>query len=204
VLDWLVNVVSGSSITYLVVMAAVLFDAVFPLIPSETMIITASVLASRGHLAIELIVAASALGAVAGDSTSYGLGRGLGPRASGWLFRGERGEQRLEWAKSTLEERAWVVTIGRFIPGGRTATTFACGMLRMPWRRFLLFDSIGAAIWSTYAAMLGYIGGSAFEENLWKPMLVALVTGALIAGGIELARRMWGRPRRRDIPSERA
>jgi membrane-associated protein len=200
VFNSLVNLVSGSDWTYLVVMAAVLIDAIFPLIPSETMIITAAVLASHGHLAIELIVIGSVAGAIAGDNISYTIGRTLGRRAEGGLFRGEKARKRLRWAQSTIEEREWVIAVGRFVPGGRTATTFACGMLALPWRRFIFWDAIGGTLWASYAAALGYFGGSQFEHNLWKPLLVALGTGVLIAGGIELGRRMWGRRRARPTP----
>ena len=192
-LDSLVDLVSGSDWSYLVVMAAVLIDAVFPLIPSETMIITAGVIAAHGHLAIELVLAASIAGAVAGDNASYWIGRRLGTRAKGRLFHGEKAKRRLEWAQEAISKRTWIVAIGRFIPGGRTATTFACGAIRLPWRRFLFWDAIGGSLWATYAAALGYFGGSQFEHNLWKPLLVALGTGVLIAGAIELGRRMVAR-----------
>ena len=199
-LDSLVNLVSGSAITYVVVMAAVLVDAVFPLIPSETMIITAAVLASQGHLAVELVFAAAVAGAIAGDNISYAIGRTLGRRAEGGLFRGEKARRRLAWAQTAIEEREWIIAVGRFVPGGRTATTFACGALALRWRRFILWDAIGGTLWAGYAAGLGYYGGHRFEHNLWKPLLVALGTGMLVAGAIELGRRMWNRRAARAKP----
>jgi len=181
-------------------MAAVLVDAVFPLIPSETMIITAAVLASQGHLAIELVAIGAIAGAIAGDNLSYLIGRTFGRRAEGGLFRGEKSRRRLDWAQSAIEEREWIIAVGRFVPGGRTATTFACGLLELRWGRFIFWDAIGGTLWASYAAALGYYGGSRFEHNLWKPLLVALGTGALIAGAIELARRMWSRRAARGGP----
>jgi membrane protein DedA with SNARE-associated domain len=59
----------------------------------------------------------------------------------------------------------------------------------MPWRRFAAFDALAAALWATYMTMLGYFGGSAFEESLWKPILAAAVAAAAAAGGAELVRR---------------
>jgi membrane protein DedA with SNARE-associated domain len=200
VFDSLVNLVSGSAITYVVVMGAVLVDAVFPLIPSETMIITASVLASQGHLAIELVVVGAVAGAIAGDNLSYAIGRTFGRRAEGGLFRGEKSRRRLERAQSAIEKREWIIAVGRFVPGGRTATTFACGLLKLPWRRFIFWDAIGGTLWASYAAALGYFGGSQFQHNLWKPLLVALGTGVLIAGTIELGRRLWDRRSPRARP----
>jgi membrane protein DedA with SNARE-associated domain len=193
VLDSLVNLVSGSPITYVVVMAAVLVDAVFPLVPSETLIITAAVLASHGHLAIALVFAGATAGAIAGDNISYAIGRTLGRRAEGGLFRGEK-------AEAEINERVWIIAIGRFVPGGRTATTFACGALALPWRRFIIWDAIGGTLWAGYAAALGYFGGHRFEHDLLKPLLVAFGTGVLVAGGIELGRRLWNRRAARARP----
>jgi membrane-associated protein len=192
-MHWLTHAVAGSPVTYLIVLVAVVFDGLIPLVPSEATIVTASVLAAHGHLSIELIVLAAACGAVAGDNLSYWLGRGLGGRASRRLFRGEKGRRRLEWAAATLRGRAWIVTVGRFIPGGRTATTFAAGTLGMSWRTFIAVDALGAALWSVYAAALGYLGGDEFRHSLWKPLVVALAVGFLIAVAVEVGRRVSAR-----------
>jgi membrane-associated protein len=193
VLDQLVELVSKSDWTYFVVMAAVFVDAWLPLIPSETMIITAGVLASHGHLAIEIVVVASVAGAILGDNFTYAIGRKLGRRRGGRLFRGEKAKRRLDKAAATLDKRVWLIALGRFVPGGRTATAFACGMIELPWRRFFAYNALGGTLWAFYAAALGYWGGSTFEKNLWKPLLVALGTGALIAGAIEVGRHLWDR-----------
>jgi len=79
--------------------------------------------------------------------------------------------------------------VARFIPGGRTATTYAAGTVGMPWRRFLPADAIAAALWALYAAGLGYIGGAAFQDNLWLPMLIAAGASLLVGGLGELVRR---------------
>ncbi len=79
--------------------------------------------------------------------------------------------------------------IARFIPGGRTAVTFASGYTQgMPWRRFIVADVIAGLIWGTYAAMLGYVGGKQFEEEPWKGLLLGFVD------------RDWRSPRRRGGP----
>ena len=85
---------------------------------------------------------------------------------------------------------AWIIIIARFIPGGRTATTYVAGTLEMPWkRRFLPADTAAAVLWSLYASALGYFGGAAFENNLWLPLLIAAGVSVLVAGAGELVRR---------------
>jgi membrane-associated protein len=82
-----------------------------------------------------------------------------------------------------------IIIAARFIPGGRTATTFLAGALGMPWRRFVAIDTLAAVLWATYIALLGYFGGATFEEDLWKPLLAAGAIAILVATAGELFRR---------------
>lgn len=168
------NVVSESSWTYVLLIAVVAGDAVFPVLPGETVIIAAAVLAAQGHLNIALVIVAAVLGALVGDNAAYGIGRSGLRRVADRLLRSEKNHQRLEWGRSQLEHHGvWIIVVGRFIPGGRTATTYVAGTVEMPWkRRFLPADVIAAGLWGLYASALGYVGGRSFENNVWLPMLI--------------------------------
>jgi membrane-associated protein len=189
----LLNAVSGSPWTYVLILGVCAGDAVLPLFPSETVVIAAAVLASRGRLEIALVIVAAAAGAGLGDNCAYALGRSGLRRVVNRLFGSEKNQQRLNWARSQLQQRgAWIIIVARFIPGGRTATTYMSGTLDMPWkRRFLPADTTAAIIWSLYSAALGYFGGSAFEHNLWIPLLIATGTSVLVAALGELVRRRF-------------
>ena len=69
-------------------------------------------------------------------------------------------------------------------------TTFAAGTLDMTWRRFALYDAIAVTVWAVYAAMLGYLGGAAFREDLWKTLLLGFGIAVAVTGVIELVRRL--------------
>jgi membrane-associated protein len=190
VLDSLTDALSGSSWTYALVAAIVAGDAVLPLLPGETAVLTGAILAHEGDLAIVLVVFAAAAGALAGDATSFVLGRVFGDRAVRHLARGERARGRVRWSREQLRRRGTgVIIAARFIPGGRTATTLAAGTLEMPWRRFLAADALGASLWSCYAAALGWFGGRAFSDSFWKPLALALTLGAVFGAIAELLRR---------------
>jgi membrane protein DedA with SNARE-associated domain len=136
----------------------------------------------------------AALGSFVGDNISYGLGHFVGDPVADKLFRGEKGERRLERARQALESRGGTLIVAaRFIPGGRTVTTFAAGTLGYPWRRFVAFDALAAVIWGSYGGFLGYLGGSTFEHSTWKPLLVAFGIAAVAGGLLELVRRLRGR-----------
>lgn len=188
--EWLEEAIGGQVWTYPAIVVAVAFDSLLPLAPSEAMMITAGVLAANGELILPFVILAGFLGSLLGDNASYGLGASLGRRAERRFFSSGRGRQRLEWARGQLHERgAMIIVAARFIPGGRTATTFAAGTLGMPWRRFVAIDAIAAGIWATYISLLGYFGGATFEDDLWKPLLAAGAVALLVATAGELIRR---------------
>jgi membrane protein DedA with SNARE-associated domain len=199
VFDWLTHEVSNSAVTYPVIFAACATDVLFPLIPSETIVITASVLAAQGELLIWAIVPLVALGAFLGDNLCYLLGRKIGDPVADRLFKGEKGQARLQWAERALCRRgAILIGVGRFIPGGRTATTFAAGTLEMPYRQFLVADACAAALWALYVSMLGYLGGETFKNSLWLPLATSLGVACAVGLGFEVWRRLQRR-RGRDI-----
>jgi membrane-associated protein len=188
--EWLESAIDGEVWTYPAIVAAVAFDSLLPVAPGEAVMITAGVLAANGDLSPFLVICAGTAGGCLGDNASYGLGASLGRRAERRFFSSELARRRLAWGRRQLQERgAAIIVVARFIPGGRTATTFSAGLLEMPWRRFLAVDALAAALWATYMTLLGYFGGSAFEKSLWKPMLAAGLVAAAAAGGAELLRR---------------
>ena len=75
------------------------------------------------------------------------------------------------------------------IPAGRTVTTFACGTTGYPYRGFFAADSLAALAWATYTAMLGYVGGNAFKDALWQPLLIGLGVAFALGATAEAWRR---------------
>jgi len=185
------NAVGGSLWSYPAIVGVVAFDSFFPVAPGETVVVTAGVLASNGDLSVFLVFLSGMLGGVLGDNVSYGIGATLGRPAEGRLFKSDKARDRVEWARGRLRERgAGIILAARFIPGGRTATTFSAGTLEMPWRRFIAIDALAAALWSAYATALGYVGGDTFTESLWKPLAAATAVAVLVAAGAEAVRRV--------------
>jgi membrane-associated protein len=190
----LTEYVSGSPWTYAFLFVIAALDVIIPLVPSETSVILAGVLASTGDLHLVLVILFAAAGAIVGDNTAYWIGRKVGHRIVDRWFKGERRKQ-VDWAHKQVEERGgYLILIGRFIPGGRTAVTLSCGMLEMPWRRFIAWDVAAGLVWATYAALLGYVGGRTFEENPLKGFILAFLVALGIAGLIEAYR--WFKRRR--------
>lgn len=196
-LESLAEVVSSSPWTYALVLGFAAFDALLPIVPSETAAIAAGVLAGAGDLNIVLVVAAAAAGAFVGDNSSYVVGRTAGNAAVSRLFSPGRGLARLEWAGRVLDRRgSYLIVVARFVPGGRTAVTLTAGLTRMRERRFIPAAAVAALLWASFAGGLGYLGGRAFEDEPWRGFAAAAGLALLIVVGVEVVRKLRG-PRRR-------
>lgn len=201
--DSLLDLLSASPWTYAVILSVAALDALVPLVPSETTVISAGVLAGAGDLELGLVIAAGAAGAYSGDTSAYFVGRRFGPRLERRLFRGERGVRRQAWAEGALDRHGGPLIFGaRFVPGGRTATTVTAGVLRMRLARFAAFAGGAAVAWAAYAALIGYLGGRAFEDNpLWGLALGFGVAAAtyVVVDMVRRARRRRGTEQRSSL-----
>jgi membrane-associated protein len=186
----LTDQVSGSPWTYAFLFGIAALDVVVPLVPSETSVILGGVLAATGDLVLGGVIACAAAGAILGDNTAYVIGRTAGLRIVERFFKGER-RKRIDWAEQQVNERGgYLIIVGRFIPGGRTAVTLACGLSEVRWRRFISFDIAAGLLWASYAALLGYWGGKTFEKNPLYGFLIAFAVALAITGAVELYRRL--------------
>jgi membrane-associated protein len=187
----LTALVSDSAWAYVIVLAVAALDALVPIVPSETIAIAAGVLAGAGELSIALVVAAAAAGAFAGDSTSYGLGRTVGQPVRRRVIRGRKGEERWAWAERMLKTHATsLILLARFIPGGRTAATLTAGATRLRSALFFRLAALAAVLWASYASLLGYLGGRAFEREPWRGLVAAFAVAAGIALAVHAVRRL--------------
>ena len=187
--------ISSSPWFYVAIFAVAFLDSILPVVPGETTVILGGIAAGQGELALALVIAAGAVGAFAGDTTSYVIGR----RATGPLQRSvlssKKWQGRLGAAARQLEKRGGPLLItARFIPGGRTAITLASGITERPYNWFGRWIAVATVIWATYAAGLGFFAGNRFKDDHTTAFLVAFGTALSATFLIEVVR--WLRERR--------
>ena len=196
----LVDLIARAWWTYPLILVVAGFDVIVPALPSEALVITAGILAARGDLHLALVIAVAAVGAFAGDNLAYWIGHNSRQLARRWILRGPRGERALDWARRALAHRGGsIVVIGRFIPGGRTASALGSGILEFPYPQFMVFDGIGAASWAAVNTLLGYLGGLVFRQRTYLAFAFSFGIALALALLIEAVRRLRaGHGGRRD------
>ena len=188
----------GSPWVYLALLAFAMIDAFLPVVPSESLVVSAGVFAASGEPNLAGVIVAAALGAFAGDHISYLLGRTAGGRLARGARPGGRKAAALERGAKLLSDRGGTILIVcRYIPGARTAITLTAGAVGYRLRSFSFFDGIAALSWAAYSATIGFVGGSAFEDDPFKGLALGLGLAIGVTLTIELVRHL----RRRAQPA---
>ena len=173
-----------------------LFDSVLPIVPAETVVIAAAAYAATGNPNALLLIGSAWAGALLGDVAAHHLGRGIEP-VTRWLRRRKLSGPLVQRAERELRNRGGMLILSaRFIPGGRTATNVASGMIAYPRGRFIGFAAIAALLWSIYTVGIGMLGGLAFHD---QPLL-----GVGLGIGIALAVRSLRDRRRQRLNRRRS
>jgi membrane protein DedA with SNARE-associated domain len=118
-------------------------------LPGETLLIFTAILAGRGDMSLPALLIFAWGGSVLGDNIGYGIGRRLG-RAAVTRYGARIG---LTASRFDAVERVFArygaatVTFARFVNVLRQLNGIVAGTLGMEWRRFLMFNALGAALW---------------------------------------------------------
>ena len=157
-------------------------------LPGETAIIASAVYAGSGRLNIFGVAAVAFTAAVIGDSIGYLIGRAGGRRLVLRYGRFVRlTPARFERVEKFMTRHGpKVVVVARFIEGLRQLNGIVAGATGMPWRRFAVFNAIGAAAWVGVWCTAGYFAGdhiTAIEATISRYQRYAIAAAALAAGG---------------------
>jgi membrane protein DedA with SNARE-associated domain len=164
-------------------------------VPGETALLTAAIVASRGDLAIEAVIAVAAAAAIVGDNVGFTIGRKLGRR----LLTAPGPLHRHRMSVLTVGEPFFdrhgpkAVFLGRWITGLRITSAWLAGANRMSWPTFLFYNAAGGIAWATSVALVGYYLGEAGEKAIRAiglgAAVVVLATGIVVWVVVRARRR---------------
>ncbi len=171
---------------------AVLFLIVFletglvvtPFLPGDSLLFVAGTIAATGEINVHALVLLLIAAAIAGDSLNYAIGRYLGPRV--FRFEDSRFFNRAYVDKThAFFERhgGKAIIIARFVPIIRTYAPFVAGIGAMEYRRFLMFNVVGAVLWVVLLTYAGFFFGNLplVRNNLTVVILGIIVLSVMPA-----------------------
>lgn len=183
-----IQIISTLGYPGLVILMA-LESMVFPL-PSELVMPFAGFLAADGKMSFVLVAVFSGIGSLIGSLISYYIGKKGGNKFilkyGKYVLLSEEDLFKTEELFRKKGEK--IVFISRFIPVVRHLISIPAGIGKMNIGRFMVYTVIGATIWNTLLAYLGFVLGENWEEvkhyseYISIPVAVLLVIGAMYFG----------------------
>lgn len=180
----------------LVVVTAIIFaeSCLIFFLPGDSLLFTAGIFAYRGDVNLVLLIVCTLLAAVIGNAFAYWLGATAGSR----LFKpGSRifKPDHLDKATEFYEEHgSKTIVIARFVPIVRTFAPIVAGASRMQYRKFVVFNVLGALMWTVGISLLGYFAANAIGDDIDRyllPLVAAIVVASLVPAAWH-----WRRERR--------
>lgn len=154
-------------------------------LPGDSLLFTAGLLASQGHINIIELMIISTVAAILGNNAGYYTGKHYGRR----LFKNPKSvwfsPKRLEEAHHFfVKDGPQSLILARFIPAGRTFVPIAAGAAKMDYKQFLLFNAVGGVLWGVGVPLLGYTLGRKvpnIDKYLLPAIALIIVVSALPA-----------------------
>ena len=154
--EWLLDLFARYG--YAVVFTGLLLENAGLPIPGETALLAGAALAKFGHLRLSIVILVAITGATLGDNFGFLIGRRLGRALI------ERYGARVGLTPSRLAQFDWffqrygpqTIFIARFVTGLRVFGALLAGASGLRWRTFLIYNALGAIVWSIVIALVGY------------------------------------------------
>lgn len=165
---------------------------VMPFLPGDSLLFAVGALsASEGSpINIVLVTLLMFVAGVLGDAVNYSIGKRIGPAAfksdKSWLLN----KKHLERTQAFYEKHGGkTIIIARFMPIIRTFAPFVAGIGQMQYRRFAMFNVVGAALWVCSFSFLGYQFGNipAVKKN-FTYVIIGIVIVSVLPGVVEFVR----------------
>jgi membrane-associated protein len=178
--------------TYAILFLIIFMETGFvvtPFLPGDSLLFAAGTFAALGSLNIWLLWALLFIAAVLGDSVNYWIGKKVGPRAF---------EQDIRFLKREYLERTQrfydkhggkTIVLARFVPIVRTFAPFVAGVGTMNYSRFIVYNVVGAFLWTGLFLWLGYFFGNIpFVRENFELVIVVIILVSIVPMVIEYVR----------------
>lgn len=187
--SWLISIINQFG--YLGIAFLILLENIFPPIPSELILTFSGFLTTMSSMNIWISSLSATVGSMVGAILLYLLGKVLPQRKIVQFIKKHQKIFRLK--ESDLKRSSdWMTKRGssavflcRFVPVVRSLISIPAGAAHMRLWKFLLFSTLGTAIWNTILIYLGALAGKNWEKiigyiNTYSYVIVIALTFVLI------------------------
>jgi len=183
------------SLGYLGIWAAVFLESgvlFFFFLPGDSLLFTAGFLASQNLLDITILIAGCFTAAVLGDLLGYVIGNKMGlkffDKADGRFIK----QKHLAMTQRFYEKHGGVAVItARFLPVIRTFVPFLAGVVKMPFRTFMLYNVIGAVMWAVGVTLLGFFFGKIIPPEEVDKYLLPVIGVIIVVSVLPSVYHVW-------------
>lgn len=148
------------------------------LFPGDSLLITAGLLAAQDLFSLNQLMAVLPLAAAAGAFVGYFFGKIYGPK----IFNNKK--SKLFNPKHIVRARNFyskhgnkAIILARFIPIIRTFAPIVAGAAKMRFKKFAIYNTLGAYLWTCSMLMIGYFLGNSIPnvEKYILPVIILIV-----------------------------
>jgi membrane protein DedA with SNARE-associated domain len=169
---------------YWAVAAALLLENAGLPVPGETILLLASFVAYSEHrLRLPYIILVGTLAATIGDNIGFAIGHYGGRPLLARYLRALHISLRALHSGERIFQRYGPLTVlfARFVAGLRVIAGPLAGVLRMSWKKFVVFNSLGAVLWVTVISTVGYLFGRHWDTFIRTFKQVDIAIALLVA-----------------------
>jgi len=151
-------------------------------LPGDYLLFLAGMFVATGKLDVNIyvLIAGLMVAAISGNFTGYWFGRKTGPvlyqRKDSFFFK----KRFLKAAEAYYNKQgAFALIMGRFVPIVRTFAPIIAGVVKLDFRKFALYNVLGAILWIASLTLLGYFLGKKFEREI-NHYLLYIILGFIV------------------------
>ncbi len=195
--------IDHGSTTYAILFAIVFVETglvIMPFLPGDSLLFAAGAVASRGFLNPVLLAFGLIAAAIVGDTLNYQIGKAIGPR----VMKGESSrlfnKKHLEKTRKFFEKYGGkTIILARFVPIVRTFAPFVAGAGAMNYRKFIVYNIVGAVAWVTLMLGSGWLLGQVpFVKKNFEVIVVAIVFVSVLPMIVEWLKARSAKPETSD------
>ena len=179
------------NLNYGTIFVLMLLESTVVPVPSELVVAPAAYHAASGQLNVLMVVLMATLGADVGASINYFVALYVG-RPVIYRFANSRwghlcllNQEKVEHSERYFDNHGVVATLtGRLIPGIRHLISLPAGLARMNYWKFLLYTTLGAGVWHTILAAMGWYLHAVVPEDELEATITRYnhyIVGAIVA-----------------------